>query len=176
MLVNGVDREGKQIEVNNDFKITIPYGTFYVLYDKYESNNVALIARPEDIPYNYKDGMFNIPDKTKCNGMLTITLNMESNDNLDGKISDIYNIEEMLEGMSKKSQNIGLNLNINGHSSSLGDGEFRRMYKVCIDNEYIKVGYYTMGIIGETVYVPVIFTSRFVYTGQFKFKFSSLVW
>lgn len=173
MLVNGVGREGKQIEVNNDFKITIPYGTFYVLYDKYESNNVALIARPEDIPYNYKDGMFNIPDKTKCNGMLTITPNMESNDNLDGKISDIYNIDEMLKGLSKNSNNMSFNLNINGNSRSFGNGEFRRMYKVCVDNEYIKVGYYTMGIIGETVYVPIIFTSRFVYTGQFKFKFNS---
>ena len=52
---------------------------------------------------------------------------------------------------------------VNGESSNVGGSGFRREYRIVRDEEYLKAGYFTMGIIGKTAYLGVIITEKALY-------------
>ena len=165
MIVKGVNEKGKRVEINDDFSVFIKKPLVYI--DEFENSNVITIIRPTEKLINYKDGKFSISEEVKINGNFNIisTGSFSGVENLD----DNFNLDEMLKKMSSESKNVSINFNINGNTRSLGKDEFRRMYKVCVDEPNIKAGFYSMGIMGITVYVPIILTKHKAYSGQIKF-------
>ena len=175
MLVNGTSASGKRIEVGEDFSILIKKPSVYV--DEFTDETLLMIFRPKERLDNYKEGKFSIDDETPINGKFnllrsgTFTHNVDAKDYNPSTVLDDIDINNTLKKMSAEAKNISLNLSFNGNSKSLGDDDgFKRMYKVCIDTPTLKAGYYTMGILGRTTYVPVIFTTHGAYSGQIRFS------
>ena len=174
MLVNGTSSNGKHIEVSEDFSILVTKPSVYV--DEFTDDTLIMIFRPTKKLANYKEGSFSIDDDTPINGNFnlkrqgTFTSTIEEKDYDATKVLKEYDITSMLKKMSEEAKNISFNLSINGNSKSMGDGDFKRKYKVCVDSPTLKAGYYTMGILGKTAYVPVIVTTHALYSGHVRFS------
>ncbi len=175
MLVNGTSLNGKRIEVREDFSILIKKPSVYV--DEFTDDTLLVILRPKKRVENYKEGKFSIDDETPVNGNFNLICTGKISHNVDAKdydpssvLADI-DINNSLKKMSLEAKNISINVSINdNHKSYKGADEFKRMYKVCIDTPTLKAGYYTMGVLGRTTYIPVIFTTHGAYSGQIRFS------
>ena len=169
MVVRGVGVSGKDIKVNNDFVIHIPYGCCYEVEDSSkEGDKVLSIMRPETTPTRYKDGSFSISDETDFDVSLGFSLS-GTVELKKGETEIDYPIEEKLKKLSKEAKNVSLDIGISVGDSSRtirpggGEDNFHRMYKVVKDAPYIKAGYSTMGIVGKTVYNIVVITPKHIY-------------
>ena len=168
MIVSGVKKDGERISVNNDFSVFIKPSMMYL--ENVNEKDIFVVINPEEELSDYKDGIFDMPDTTRANGTFKFNIigTFTSKDGFDE-----INITEKLKDMSSKSKNITFNLSINGQSRGVDnedDDAFRRMYKVSVDNENIKVGYYSMAMLGRLLYIPVIITHKTIYGGQILFS------
>lgn len=166
MVVNGVDKNGENIEFYDDFSLFIDYPLFYK--ESFEDNERVIIFQTEDRITNYREGENVISDDIKVSASFSIEKQTNLIINSEDDSLDDLDIETVMENLSSKSTNVTLNFSFNGSTQTFGEGSFRKMYKVVVDEKHIKAGYYSMGAMGKTIYIPIIVTTNGVYSGQIK--------
>lgn len=168
MIVYGVNRGGKTIQVLGDFSIHIPYGYCYCINENAASDEPVLtVIKTAERLNDYTDGAFFIPDGTDCEVILPFKARYEVNIAADAKELDI-DLDEFLRSASETASNqtINMNFSFNGQSAgtkTLGAGDFRRGYRLVNNTSFLKAGYFTSGILGRTTYTAVMITRHRLY-------------
>lgn len=168
MIVYGVNRGGKTIQVLGDFSIHIPYGYCYCINENAASDEPVLtVIKIAERLNDYTDGAFFIPDGTDCEVILPFKARYEVNIAADAKELDI-DLDEFLRSASETASNqtINMNFSFNGQSAgtkTLGAGDFRRGYRLVNNTSFLKAGYFTSGILGRTTYTAVMITRHRLY-------------
>ncbi len=168
MIVYGVNRGGKTIQVLGDFSIHIPYGYCYCIDENAASDaSVLTVIKTAERLSDYTDGAFFIPDGTDCEVILPFRATHDVNVATDAKELDI-DFEEFLRSTSETASNqtISMDFSFNGQSAgtkTLGSGDFRRRYRLVNNAPLLKAGYFTSGILGRTTYTAVMITRHHLY-------------
>jgi hypothetical protein len=173
MIVNGVGRNGKNVNVDDDFLIHIPYGWCYDIDENaLEDEQVFMLFHPENMSNKYTDGRFDLEDDTNCEAILKF-IHMSSIAIPEDATELDIDINKTLKQMSVNAKNTTINTifgGIFGDEDDDNKDKFHRMYEVVKDNPFLKVGYFTSGLLGRTVYNVILITSHYVYTAmQIKF-------
>lgn len=171
MFVYGVRQSGEDINVANDFSLHVPFGWCYDTDELNTGEEPALtLFQPETIPAEYQAGCFELNDDTDMNVQVAINRigTVEVPDNEDAIDVDI---EELLRQQSDQAKNISLLAALGALLSDADHTEddesindFHRMYKIIKDEPFLKVGYFTSGLYGKTVFNVLLFTSHHVYS------------
>ena len=168
MIVYGVNRGGKTVQVLGDFSIHIPYGYCYCIDENAASDaSVLTVIKTAERLSDYTDGAFFIPDGTDCEVILPFRATHDVNVATDAKELDI-DFEEFLRSTSETASNqtISMDFSFNGQSAgtkALGSGDFRRRYRLVNNAPLLKAGYFTSGILGRTTYTAVMITRHHLY-------------
>ena len=169
MIVYGVSKSGKDVRVNDDFSIHIPYGYCYDIGNKDAGDETALfLAKPAWQPAGYTSGAFSISDDTECDLTLSLKATHEVTVAPDAEELGI-DFDQMLKELSKNADNhtMSMDVSLNGVSAStetFGEGSFRRAHRMVVDEPFLKAGYFTLGILGRTAYSVVILTRHHMYS------------
>lgn len=168
MIVYGVNRGGKTIQVLGDFSIHIPYGYCYCINENAASDEPVLtVIKTAEQLSDYTDGVFFIPDGTDCEVLLPFKARYEVNVAADAKALD-FDLDEFLRSASETASNhtINMDFSFNGQNAgtkTLGAGDFRRRYRLVNNAPFLKVGYFTCGVLGRTTYTAVMITHHHLY-------------
>lgn len=168
MIVYGVNRGGKTIQVLGDFSIHIPYGYCYCINANAASDEPVLtVIKTAEQLSDYTDGVFFIPDGTDCEVLLPFKARYEVNVAADAKALD-FDLDEFLRSASEAASNhtINMDFSFNGQNAgtkTLGAGDFRRRYRLVNNTPFLKAGYFTCGVLGWTTYTAVMITHRHLY-------------
>ena len=166
MIVRGLKQGGQSVEINDDFSFFLKPPMVYI---ENQGDNIITLLNLKRKVSNYKEGSFSISEDEEINGNFSLREGNDSSRELVEKID----FAEKLKEFSSESKNIGVNVSINGNTREINgrnNGEFRRAYKVYMDEPNLKVGYFTIGVLGLTVYAPVIITIHKFYMGQIRFS------
>lgn len=158
MLINGVGTQGKKVNAAKDFCLTVPYGWCYEV-DKYASDGEAVFSmfRTDGLPDGYTDGSFEISSNAMCEARIKFCVEDDITVSEDATELD-YDIEKELSEYSQNAQNISFDT-----SDGENEEQFYRMYKVVKNEPFLKLGYFTMGYFGDTMYNIILFTRYHLY-------------
>ena len=168
MIVYGVNRGGKTIQVLGDFSIHIPYGYCYCINENAASDEPVLtVIKTAERLSDYTDGVFFIPDGTDCEVILPFRAKYEVNVAADAKEVD-FDLDGFLRHASENASNhtINMDFSFNGQNAgtkTLGAGDFRRRYRLVNNTPFLKAGYFTSGLFGRTTYTTAMITRHYLY-------------
>ncbi len=176
MIVYGVGESGKDINVNNDFMIHIPYGYCYEVHSAVkEGDKIISITHPENEPSRYRDGRFFVSDDEDND--ISVDLSLGGSAGMkEGNTEIDFPIEEKLSELSREAKNktFSIGVSVGDYSDTINAGgdenNFHRTYRVIQDLPFIKAGYYTVGIAGITIYCVIIASPRNMYIGTVRFS------
>ena len=173
MIVYGVNRGGKTIQVLGDFSIHIPYGYCYCINENAASDEPVLtVIKTAERLSDYTDGVFFIPDGTDCEVILPFRAKYEVNVAADAKEVD-FDLDGFLRHASENASNhtINMDFSFNGQNAgtkTLGAGDFRRRYRLVNNTPFLKAGYFTSGLFGRTTYTTAMITRHYLYTATLR--------
>lgn len=160
MLVNGVGRQGEKINVADDFSFYVPYGWCYDI-DEYalDGKSVLTVFYPASQPIEYEEGSFEL--EADASSKVILKFDCIGNVTVEEDATEInVDIDDVLARQSENAKNISLNASFGAGN----DEGFRRMYKVVKNDPFLKVGYFTSGFLGMTLYNVLLFTSHHIYS------------
>ena len=138
------------ISFNDDLSIDLPYGWASAeLWE--EGKKVLRIAGPD------AGGYLSGSKEYDCE--LRLSVSKENTTPVEG-----LDFAGKLREMSEKAGEVKISISVNGRSSNVGGSGFDRKYEIISDTSNLKSGYFTMGVVGKTLYIGVIITDRALYT------------
>lgn len=173
MIVYGVNRGGKTIQVLGDFSIHIPYGYCYCINENAASDEPVLtVIKTAARLSDYTDGVFFIPDGTDCEVILPFRAKYEMNVAADAKELD-FDLDGFLRHASENADDYTSDMGFcfNGQSAgtkTFGAGDFRREYRLVNNTPFLKAGYFTSGLFGRTTYTTAMITRHYLYTATLR--------
>lgn len=162
VMFYGVPRSGKDIIVNDEIKVYVPYGYVYEVKGNDKDKEYDYhIKKPEKRPVGYKDGIINMPDNFKwefsfgINHYSDLDSISAKNNPWTKKLSDT--LKKISKGTEDSYDPYGGFLTgkmIIGHE---------RIHKVVRENSKVKIGYFSHLTWGMLTYTGVIITPKNFY-------------
>ena len=157
----GVTTDGKNVVVNQDFSIRIPYGAGYDLDG--DDRTVLTIARFDELPPNYDTGAFDLRQATGKYDLLSFSVTHA----LSGESLRQMNLAGFL-GQLKRSTDEELAKAAVGTAAAGGSGENYGVVKVVQDTPELKTGYFTSDMFVAANFMLLIFTKDYSYRATLK--------
>lgn len=165
----GVDVFGEEINVLDEFSIVVPYGWVYDIEKRIEKDEPAfMIGRPKRVPLNYKAGRFSMPDSTEFSELFVFKFRGELKHQNKAAINFMTeeDFKEILKNIVNDSGEVKLSINVGGkqyNCNTLKSNGLRNHGCVLKNDPFLKIGYFTMGMVGNLAYNIIIFTPRGYY-------------
>ena len=158
----GVTTDGKNVVVNQDFSIRIPYGAGYDLDG--DNRTVLTIARFDELPPDYDTGVF---DLRRAPGKFDV-LSFSVTHALSGESLRQMNLAGFLEQLRRSTDEELAKSAIGAAGAANASGENYGVLKVVQDTPELKVGYFTNDMFVAANFMLLIFTKDYSYRATLK--------
>lgn len=159
----GTNTDGKNVLVNRDFIIHIPYGAAYEVFDATgDQLTVLTVTRFDEMPVDYTDGNFTPREESIKSDVLSFTLTHALSIDSLGQMR----FQDFLMKIKKSSDERHAKMAIG--SAADAENDTYRILKVVQDTPGIKAGYVTSDLFVAVVYTVFIFTRNHVYQATMK--------
>ena len=165
MIVDSVGDTARRVSVFDDFSVMIPQGCCYDINEctQNQIDHVLTILGPAWKGEAYKEGVIAVSPDRGVSYLIELT-RLDTAVLSDDADEVPYDIEEFV----KTSSEDAVEFRVDEESGELikdnKSRNFRRMYKVVKDEPFLKAGFYTQGMMGETIFIIMIVTAHALYT------------
>ncbi len=159
----GVTSDGKNVIVNRDFTIRIPYGAGYDVFDlSGDSRTVLTIMRFEELPPDYDAGVF----EPRMDASKYDKLSFDVTHALSAESLGQMNLTNFLAQLKQSTDEQLAKVAVGSAAES--SGENYSVLKTVQDTPELKTGYITNDLFVAANFMLLIFTKNFGYRATLK--------